>query len=145
MALMKTSGTRRSGPINSNEIESIRLAWKETIAVDFLPEEMRASERYHPSTGQQHVLAGCRIASPAFFLHLDAKLSEPADKDVFAVFQLVLHQLQKKLQKLGRLIFRETKFLVNGICNFRFGQCHVRRLPEGEFAVIVPPNVRKPT
>jgi hypothetical protein len=123
----------------------MRFAWEETIAVEFLPEQMRASERYHSPAGQQHVLAGRRIASPALFLHLDTKLSEPAEENIFAILQLVLHQLQKKLQELGSLIFWKTKFLVNGICNFRFGQCHVRRLPEGEFAVTVPPNVRKPT
>ena len=71
------------------------------LAVDFLPEQMGATERDHLAAGQQHIRAGRRISPSPFFFQLYTKLTETADENVFANLKFVLYQLQQKLQKLG--------------------------------------------
>jgi hypothetical protein len=100
---------------------------------------MRAAERDHSPAGQQHVFAGRRVPAATFFFYLDAELSKPADKNVFAVFELILHQFQHKLKDSGSPVLGKTKLLVDGIGYLRFGQCHAQA-PEKRIAAVFPLN-----
>ena len=81
---------------------------------------MGASERHYAAPIQYHVVSGGRVSSATFILVLDTKLSEPADQDILAYFQVALDQFQQGFKHFGGFVFRISKLLMDGINNHCF-------------------------
>ena len=85
---------------------------------------MGTSEGDHPTVLQQHVITGGGISSSSRLFFLNAKFAESADENILAIFQSVLNLFEQYLNQFGRSVFRKSEFIVNGINNICFCQCH---------------------
>jgi hypothetical protein len=73
-----------------------RRVYSNSVSVDFIPQQMGASERDDAALVQNHIVSGSGIAAPPLFLFFDTKLPESADQDIFSFFQGVFHEFQQE-------------------------------------------------
>ena len=85
---------------------------------------MGTSEGDHPTLRQHHIITGGGISSSSRLFFLNAKFAESADEDILAIFQSALNLLKQDFNQFGGSVFRKSEFIVNGINNICFCQCH---------------------
>src|SRR5689334_10659730 len=97
--------------------------------VEALLENLAGFEREDLAPGDDDLIAGLRIAPFARPLGVDDKIAETGDFDLLAFFEAALDDLERGLDDVGRVLFREAHLLVDAGDDFSFG--HVPISPSG--------------
>ena len=78
----------------------------------------------HPPRSQHQIFSGRRVSPSPFLFFFHIEFSKPGDHDTLAVFQCLLVDFNYRFKDFDRLVFGETKLVVDGICEMSFGDGH---------------------
>jgi hypothetical protein len=92
--------------------------------VYFFSQQMGTPECDDPTLRQHHVITRGRISTSSLLFLFDAKFAESADQHIFTLFQGIFYLFKQDLDQLGGSVFGKPEFIVNGINNLCFCQCH---------------------